>query len=169
MSNEEFADVIAFPVNNIEKYSDQEVLSLYFSSLMHPKVIKQPYELAKVIIDYAGKGEKESSDQNVAFQSRVHAINMGTATPSNQEWDELTDPSSENYDVGFSEVVIALQNLKGEESIVRDALFVLMDIRVSSIRLKMYDDADFKHIVAFLTAKPDARVNGRQTERIRRI
>lgn len=160
MSSEKLADVITFPVTSLEKYNDQDILALYISSIMHPKVNKQPDELAKVIIDYSGNGEETSSEQNQFFQSRVRKIIRATAAPSNQEWDRLIDPSSESYDDGFSEVVLALQKLKGEESEIREALFILMDIRISSLRLELLDDTDFKHIVAFLTAKPDARENG---------
>ena len=160
MNSEKLADVIAIPVVNLELLSDQDVISLYISSLIDPKVSKQPEALSQAIIDYSGDGEESSSEQNQKFQSKVREINQATAPPSDQEWDRLIDPASERYDAGFSEVVLALQDLVGEESKVREALFILMDIRVTSLRLELYDDADLKHIVAFLVAKPDASVNG---------
>jgi hypothetical protein len=160
MSSEKFADVIAIPVANLESLSDQEIISIYITSLIHPNVSKKPEKLSQAIIDYSGNGEESSSEQNQEFQAKVRQINRATATPSNQEWDNLIDPSNEGYDDAFSEIVLALQDLRGEESKVREALFVLMDIRVSSLRLKLYEDADLRRIVAFLVAKPDARING---------
>lgn len=155
MTTEHDSVELLFP-KRIEDMEDAEVIELYYSSLSHPSVSKKPYLLAEAIISHAGQADITGSEQNQRFQKRVAVIKRATADPSDSQWDSLIDIHSEQYDAAFSDIVLALQQMKGDENIIRDALFVLLDMRVTSLRLKQKDSAAVEQMVAFLVAGLDS-------------
>lgn len=155
MSIEHTENVQPFDFEQVGNMEDQTVIELFLSQLGHPGVSKSPHELARAIQDFSGQGNTVDDPFRQLSRDRMLAITRATAAPSNNKWDELTDPDNEEmYDPLFTEISFRLRQVRdlNDYQDVRRALFTLQDILLTSYRLDIDAIYTIQQMVAFLCA-----------------
>lgn len=152
--NERDAVILPFPVpgEQLAEMPDEEVLDHFLSELRHPGVRNR---LAQYILEYAGSRPRDGLNaERIAWRERMGQIRFSVGV-SNNDWDKLVDESNEEYDAGFAAIVQALQTTRDNKDLAeeRQALLVLLDLRVAAINRGLFESEEWEALVDNLTRK----------------
>jgi len=130
----------------LDDLGDDEVLSHFLSELRHPGVRGR---LPQYILEYAGTKRRDNlTPERIAWRERMERIRFSVGV-SNHDWDRLIDETDEEYDAGFAAIVHALQDTRENKELAeeRQALLVLLDLRVAAINRGLVDTDEWQELV----------------------
>lgn len=129
---------------NPEKVANKEFLERFMAQLNHPGAPKTSNELTDFILDTAGMKLREGlSEERQQWRDRIMQLQHSTMVLSYSQYDAIIDPRNEDYDEPFAELEKALQATRPYATDMKDerqALSILMNLRIAAIRERTDDD-----------------------------